>query len=184
MKLFSIFMFSGLLLLLAGCSSTKTKSDYDPKADFSQFKTYRWISGIKVNQNDQLSEHPRALKVIQASVDKDLESKGFRKAAEGSDPDFLVAVHAAVKEQLYVDQVAGASSYYSPWWGPGGGYATLSYSDEGTLVVDIIDFKAEKISWRGMGKKNIKNYRDSQAAERQEASDKIVSKIMTNFPPK
>lgn len=184
MRLFFFIIFNGLLFLLAGCSSTKVKSDYDPDADFSQFKTYQWISGIKVNQGDELSKHPSVLKIIQASVDKELESKGFQKAEEGTDPDFLVAVHAAVKEQLYVDQVAGASSLYYPWWGPGGGYVSMNYSDEGTLVVDIIDFKAKKISWRGMGKKSLKTYRDSQTAEKQEASDKIVSKIMMTFPPK
>lgn len=181
MKLFSIFLLG--LFLITGCSSTKIKSDFDPKADFSKYKTYQWISGIKINPNDELSRHPRILKTIQASVDKVLKEKGFPQVESGN-PDFLVAVHAVVQQETQVEQVAGASSIYSPWWAPYGGYVSMSYYDEGTLVVDVIDPADKKIIWRGMGKQAIKNYRDSQAAQRQKDYDDLVAKIMSTFPPR
>lgn len=181
MKLFSIFLLG--LFLITGCSSTKVQSDFDPKADFSQYKTYQWVSGIKIDRNDELSRHPRVLKALQTSVDKVLTEKGFQQIESG-DPDFLVAVHAVVKQQAQVEQVAGASSMYSPWWGAYGGYVSMSYYDEGTLVVDVVDFSEEKITWRGMGKKAIENYRDSQAEQRQQDFDVLVAKIMSTFPPR
>lgn len=181
MKLLSILLLG--LFLITGCSSTKIKSDFDPKADFSQYKTYQWISGIKIDRNDELSRHPRVLKAMQASVDKVLKEKGFQQIESG-DPDFLVAVHAGIKEQTQVEQVAGASSLYSPWWGAYGGYVSVSSYDEGTLVVDVVDFSQEKITWRGMGKKSIEYYRDSQAEQRQKDFDALVAKIMSTFPPR
>jgi hypothetical protein len=181
LKLFIGFLVG--LFLITGCSSSKVKSDFDPKADFSTYKTYQWVSGIKIDRNDELSRHPTVLKVVQASVDKVLKEKGFQQVESG-DPDFLVAVHAGVSQQTRVEQVAGASSMYSPWWGAYGGYVSMSNYDEGTLIVDVVDFSQEKITWRGMGKKAIENYRDSQAEQRQQDFDQLVAKIMTTFPPR
>ena len=90
MKLFIGFLVG--LFMITGCSSSKVKSDFDPKADFSTYKTYQWVSGIKIDRNDELSRHPTVLKVVQASVDKVLKEKGFQQVESG-DPDFLVAVY-------------------------------------------------------------------------------------------
>jgi hypothetical protein len=160
----------------------KVKSDYVKDTDFSQFKSYRWISGIEINRNDDLSKRPSILKRVQNSVNKTLDGKGFNMM-ESEDSDFIVTVHARLSSQTRVDWVAGPSAWYDPWGGPYSGSVRVGYIDEGTLIIDVIDPAEKKIVWRGSGKSVLKNYSDSKADKMQKELDEMVEKIMKTFPP-
>lgn len=173
-----ILFLMAALVLGSACSSGKVKSSYKKDTDFSKFKTYGWILGIKVNPDDELSKHPRVLKRVENSVNKTLQEKGF-KLGELENADFVVAVHGAAQTKTQVNQIAGPTT----WGVYDGGYISLGYVDEGTLVIDVIDPIAKEIVWRGAGSSILKNYRDSEAEEMQQDLDEMVAKIMKSFPP-
>jgi hypothetical protein len=51
----------------------------------------------------------------------------------------------------------------------------------GTLAVDIVDAKRQKVAWRGLGTKEVDT--DASPEERDKSIAKAVAKIMRHFPP-
>jgi len=177
----SIVLFS---FIIAGCSSVKVTSDFDPEYDFTKMKNYRWAYSDELNPNDELKKYPLVAQRVQIAVDNELKSKGYN-LVEGDDFDFVVIAHAGSKEKMQVNQTGGGyyRGWYDPWWGPygGGGTTMVSYYEEATLVLDFISWENKELAWRGMGTGTVKEQSSPEAA--QERIDGVVAKILTNFPP-
>ena len=182
------------LLMLAGCSSYSIVSDYDNTIPFGSYKTYRWSGegGSKIS-DDILAKNPLIYKHIKSSVDRELAAKGFVMKQSGP-ADFTVSVHAGIRERVAVGPptvgFAYRSGYYRGrhgggytafYYDPYGPYPRLTYYEEGTLIIDVIDTKADDIAWRGVARGILKDY-DSSAEMRREI-DEIVTKILIQFPP-
>jgi len=185
MKSTYVIISSFLLLAFVVCSSLTVTTDFDPSQDFSKYKTYRWATTKEVNPNDELAKNPLIRKRVVAAIDKALQSKGF--AITESEPDFVVMIIGGTKEKMQVTNTGGVYGYgryggwYDPWWGPYGGSTHVSYYEEGSLVIDIVDWNQKELSWRGIGTGVVKEY--SSQEEQQEALDKICAKILADFPP-
>ena len=167
------------MVLMTGCSSISVKTDYDREVDFSKFKTYRWASGTEINPNDELAKRPLVQKRFMNAVDQVMADKGFKKVESG-DTDFIILIHAGLKEKMQVTDW-GYRGWYDPWWGPYGGRVDVSYYEEGTLVVDIVDASDKELAWRGTGTGIVRDY-DSQE-DMEEAALVISQKILKGFPP-
>jgi hypothetical protein len=166
-----------LLVLLASCSSVSVKHDYDRETDFQQYKTYAWSE--QAMPGDALAQNPLVKKRVQVAVDETLRSKGY-SLTELEQADFVVVTHAGIKERMRV-QDWGRYGWYDPWWGPYGGRVDVSYYEEGTLVIDIVDAKEKELVWRGMGTGIVKQY--AKPEKMQKDIDQDVTKILAAFPP-
>jgi len=166
-----------MLVVLAACSSVSVKHDYDTETDFSKYRNYAWMD--REIPGDELAKNPLIKKRVQVAVDATLASKGYT-LTEFEKADFVVVIHAGIKERMRI-QDWGRYGWYDPWWGPYGGRVDVSYYEEGTLVVDIIDAKAKELVWRGMGTGIVKAY--SKPEKMQKAMDEDVTKILSAFPP-
>jgi hypothetical protein len=178
MKLKDLIITISLIALLASCSSLNISTDYDPTQDFSKYKTYRWARIKERDPNDILSKNLLLRKKVQAAVNKGLQEKGFTKLDRGK-PDFIVFIHAGVQQRMNVYRHGGY--YYGGWWGPYGGYTSVSHYKQGTLVVDIVDTEEKELSWRGIASDVVKSYSDPEAL--QEELDYIISAMLEDFPP-
>jgi hypothetical protein len=98
MKLISILILFGFII--AGCSSVKVTSDYDPEYDFTKMKNYRWAYSDELNPNDELKNYPLIAQRVQIAVDNVLQSKGYSLATD--DFDFVIIAHAGSKEKMRV----------------------------------------------------------------------------------
>lgn len=158
-----------LLIILAfafsSCNTTKVIVDYDPQADFSQYKTFSYVPWNK--QSDEiLSERDKNR--FRAATTFELEKLGFVKGEGKTD--------LAINLFLIIDQKTGTSTYndfyssgptvgyYLGPWGynnPGGvSVAGTMHSydyEEGTLIVDLLDVKKKQLAWQGIAKKTIKS---------------------------
>ena len=170
--------------LLAGCSSVSVTSDYDPSADFSGLKTYKWVK--LQGTGDALEKAPLVMKRAMVAVDKALVAKGYDKVDTG-DPDFYVAVHAGVKDKVNVTNYGynygGWYGGYGGRYGAGGSNVDVSYYTEGTIFVDIIEKKGDafELMWRGAGKGTVNP--PSDPVEAQAKADDIAASILEQFPP-
>jgi hypothetical protein len=176
-----------LLLTFVGCSSLKVATDFDPSQDFGSYKTYRWATTKEVNPNDALAQAPLIKKRVVAGIDKALQDKGFVLAGDDMEPDFVVMTHAGTKEKMQVYNTGGYGygrygGWYDPWWGPYGGSTQVSYYEEGSLVIDIVDWEQKELSWRGVGTGVVREG-PSDKEEAQEEINMIVAKILADFPP-
>ena len=167
-----------LFILITACSSLDITSDYDPSQNFSLYKTYRWAKTKERNKGDLLAKNVMLWKKVQSAVDKSLKEKGFEKLDSGN-PDFIVFIYAGVQQRVNVYHQGGY--YYGGWWGPYGGYATVSKYKQGTLVIDIVDRKEKQLSWRGMASDVVRNYSDPQ--DLQDEIDYVVAAMLDDFPP-
>ena len=185
-----LFLFCLSALIFVGCSSLEVTTDFDPEQDFSSFETYAWFDGI-MPEDDALSQNPLIKKRIMNSVDQELTAKGY-VLAESGDPDFVVIIHAGVKERAQATTTGyggygygayGYGRYGSGSWGAGGVMDThVSYYDEATLVVDIADFVNKELVWRGTGT-GVLSTKERTQEEAQQDADETILKIMQDFPP-
>ena len=176
-----------LVFFLAGCSALSVVSDYDREYDFRRFQTYRWPAENEgIRKGDVLVENSLVYKRVQSAINQQLRAKGFR-LTDSKDADFIVYAHAGIKKRksyhhsFEIGMPFGPYRWYRPWWGPYGGYTYVSYYDEGSLVIDIIDARTKDLVWRGVATRVVRQYRTAEAM--QSDINEAVTKILESFPP-
>lgn len=154
-RLYILFVVASLSL--SACSSGLTvRSDVDPGADFSQFKTYNFFEplGIESGYNSPIfGEHYRSI------ISRELGSRGYRKA---DTPDVLINV------TIRSDDKVRMRSYTTPYmtggyYGrPGGGQVgsavgvgvsvgpRVTETTEVSVFIDFVDFEKHQVIWQGV----------------------------------
>jgi Domain of unknown function (DUF4136) len=175
MKVLSSITICGMVLmaLLGSALAQHVETDFDHKANFSQYKTYSWQ---EIKPANSLWDAR-----IKDAVDAQLAAKGWTKVDTDGDVA-IVAIKTTQTQrtlQTFYDGFGGGWR----WRGFGGfGDATTTEQDykEGTLVVDLYDAKAKQLIWRGSAEDAL-----SDKAEKNEKNlEKGVAKMFKDFPPK
>jgi hypothetical protein len=174
-----------LLVLLYSCSPTvKVTTDYDHSANFSEYKTFA-VYDLKA-QEGQVNQ----LNVdrVTNAIRSEMIAKGFTESA--SNPDLKVNAVSILKNKQSVTadtNFYGYGGMYRPYgyWGGGammgGGSTTFNTYDyvDGSLVIDIVSAKTQKLVWQGIGNSQI----DSKPDNPEEFIAGAIKKIMEGFPP-
>jgi uncharacterized protein DUF4136 len=153
-----------MLIALSACSDLQVKTEQDWDTDFARYRTYAWGEGVPARD-------PSIESQIHAAVDFELPFKGLKPVATAASPDLYVATYASVEEERVVDQwgydvsTAGASSHFNA--------LTLPI---GTLVIDLVDARSDKLVWRGQASKAV----DRQISEA--TLRKVVRDIFRRYP--
>jgi hypothetical protein len=182
----AVFLATAFLLVASFASAQDVSYNFDQKADFTKFKTYRWVAAKDGEQLDELN----AKMVVQA-VETQLTAKGLKKVASG-EADLLVVYQVAVSKEKEVTTFStgygmgpgwGGRYYGGYYGGYGGGTTTASTSTIfiGSLALDMYDSAAKTLVWRGLASKQI----DTKASpeKRQKNLDKGMAKLLKNYPP-
>ena len=174
-----------LLVFLTSCSSVRVLSDYDQKTDFNSFTSYAFYkTGIDKAQISDLDK-----KRILRAIETEMGSRGFVKS---ENPDVLISIFT--KEQERVDVYNNNFGWGGAWgWGPGWGWGwgpglgwgwggnNVSVSTQGSLYIDLIDTKTNKLVWQGKGEGTLAN--TNNVAKKEERIKKFVSQILEQYPP-
>ncbi|GGA81551.1 hypothetical protein GCM10008015_22920 [Flavobacterium palustre] len=160
---------------MSSCSSVRVYSDFDSRADFSQYKTYAFhkkgIDRVQISELDK--------KRILHAIDNELSKKGMSKS---ENPDLLINFFTKEREQLDVNQFNMGWGYGWGWgWNPflWGGNTYVTSSTQGTLYIDLIDAKKKELIWQGEGIGTLTENR----REKENQINEFVSKILAQFPP-
>src|SRR5678809_173568 len=99
--------FSGLLLLVVilgvwGCVGPKVRTDFDPAADFTTFRTYAFTGLTDLNQGGVLN-NSLMRKRLEQMVGEQLSKKGLRQVGLDGHPDLLVHYWVTVKEKQRIE---------------------------------------------------------------------------------
>jgi hypothetical protein len=145
-------LFATLILLsgLALPAAAKTTIDFDPRVDFSRFKTFAYIGGVENLVAIQIN--PDLINIrFHHMVVRELEKKGLHEVNPGQNPDLLVRYWANPATQVDV-AVMGNWGPYGPYIGNDRAsvYNALTSSSHhlGMLILDMIDPKAKALVWR------------------------------------
>jgi hypothetical protein len=151
----------------------KVARQHDRSADFSKFRTFKWVKIDGAAQVNQLMDQN-----IRNAVNAQLEQKGFSPVAGDGPADLFVAYQATVDSQKELNWYSSGGHWR---WGGGMGSASTTTINVGTLAVDFYDAAEHKMIWRGTVTKTLnpsgnpdKNYQNLQ---------KAVAKLLKDFPP-
>jgi hypothetical protein len=182
------FVFSVVTLLLAASSVAQdVRYNFDKNADFSKFKTYKWVPIKDADKVNDLVD-----KQIKDAVDAELATKGLTKV-EGDDANLYIGYQPAIGQEKqfnsYSTGYGGAGYGYGPGWGGGwyGGMGTTTTTGststiyKGQLDLDMYDSAAHDIVWRGVVSKTIDP--NAKPEKQQKNLAKAVRKLLKNFPP-
>ncbi len=163
------WMFLALVgaLLSAGPAAADVAVSVDPQADFSSYRTYSWVEGDPAHI-------PEIRAYLVRRIDEQLKAAGLRKIE--ADGDLNVAIH-----------VATDSSYQqtSTYW------RSLTYdvafigsdvrgSTDLTLIVDLVDRKANRAIWQGRATDALFDYEHEKLRKK---VDRTTKKMFSDFPP-
>lgn len=157
-------------------------TDYDKATNFSEFKTFS-IYDLKA-QEGQVSQL-NADRITNA-IRSEMIAKGFVESTNR--PDLRVNAITLIKNKETVTASTNFYGYggmYRPYSYWGGGtmmgnttVSTYNYID-GSLMIDIVSAKTNKLIWQGTGNAQIDNKLDNP----NEFISSAVKKIMNGFPP-
>lgn len=182
-KHFSILaLATGIVFGFTGCSTT-SHVEVAQGVNFNSYKTFGWANdnGVKKSaraDNDIVDNN------IKNSISADLEKKGWRETDQQPDVllDYNVMVEKGVRretEPVYGYPYSGY--YYNHWrhrmgyyYDPGFFRSYHTYNvpfKEGTLTVNMIDSKTNKLIWQGWSKGDI----TSKTVSTKEAQEDVKS---------
>ena len=157
--------------------------NFDSSADFTKFKTYKWI---EIKGGGQVN--PLVEKQIKDTVDAELAKKGLQKI-DSNDADLFIGYQAGMqKEKEYTSYSTGwgygPGWYGGGWYGGGGGMVSGSTSTifMGQLALDMYAQAPHTLVFRTVASKEL----DTEAKPEKQAKNltKTVAKMLKNYPPK
>jgi hypothetical protein len=177
-------VFFSLVLFLVACTTVDQDVlyNFDKDADFSKFKSYKWVPIKDASRVDDFRD-----KQIKDTVDAELAKKGLTKTnADAADlyVGYQAGIGAETKFTSYKTDWG-----YAPGWSGGGWYRGMggmttgqtSTIYVGQLAVDLYDSAGHELVWRGVVSKTIDP--KAKPEKQQKNLAKAVKKLLKNYPP-
>ena len=170
-------------LALNGCASgPQVQVEMDRAADFSQYKTFAFVSPLGTDRNGYQTLVSGQLK---ASARRELEARGLRFDAAA--PQLLINFNASLSEKL---RTSPGPSYGIGYYGYRGGlYApwpyyrdlnSVSQYTEGTLNIDVVDAARKQMIWEGVVTGTVADHLSPEQAEA--AINRALAAAFVKFP--
>ena len=174
----------GLLLAAGAALGQDVRYNFDKNADFSKFKTYKWVTIKDAAKVNDLTD-----KQIIAAVDAELATKGLTKTSEDS-ANLYIGYQAGIGQEKQFTSFSsdwgyGGGWYRGGWYGGMGGMSTTTGQTStiyvGQLALDMYDSANHDLVWRGLASKTISPKAKPEKQEKNLA--KAVRKLLKNYPP-
>jgi hypothetical protein len=182
MKRCIVFQIAAGLMAILFCGVLSWAQDvtynFDQQANFSKYKTYKWVAAKGEEQLDELNA-----KMVTSAIDKQLALKGLTKT-DGENADLYVRYQFALSQEKQMNTFDTGYGMGPGWRGYGGtGMSTTTTSTIhiGSIAVDMYDSAKKQLIWRGVASKQI----DAKAKpdKREKNLDKGMAKMFKNYPP-
>lgn len=158
---------------VVACATMQVSSFVERGADVTKYRTYAWAPA-----EDQATGDPRLdnntffRDRLQAQVDRRLDDRGFEKTP-GVGPDLIVHYHASVTQEINaagLDRPNVTCEDCRPY-----------VYDAGTIVVDLVDARTNRLVWRGWAEGTLEGAIDNQAFMERRI-DEAVAQIIERLP--
>ena len=160
-----------LALTLNGCATMQVRSYVAPGATLREHRTYNWASAdVRPTGDPRLDSNRFFEERVRSAVEKQLDGRGFEKTAT---PDLWLHYHAAVRQDLHVsgcERLGDLREECRP-----------EVYDAGTLLIDLVDARTNRLLWRGWAEGSIDGVIDDQAWMEQRI-DETVARILRQLP--
>jgi hypothetical protein len=162
-------------LVVATCASMQVESYLSRDAEFGRYRSYAWAASDRLSTGDpRLDNNPFFLERLRSQVDHQLAAKGFTQR-ETPSPDLIVHYHASVRDQIDLN---GIDAEYERC--ETGDCHPFAYQ-AGTIVLDLVDSRTNRLVWRGWATDSLEGVIDNQDWLEQKV-DRAVLRIMERLP--
>jgi hypothetical protein len=182
MKTFSKLWFVALLLAASSSFAQDVRYNFDRSADFSKFKTYKWVSIKDATKVSDLVD-----KQIKSAIDAELATKGLIKV-DGDDANLYIGYQPGIGQEKQFNSYSTDWGYGPGWgrgWYGGMGSSTTTGSTStiytGQLDLDMYSSAGHDLVWRGVVSKTIDP--NAKPDKQQKNLAKAVKKLLKNYPP-
>ena len=164
-------------LAAGGCAAATVNSYGDRGIDLQRYRTFNWApTGVVSTGDPRLDNNEFFDRRVRMQVERELASRDFEKTTSQA-PDLLVHYHASVTQDIDVRTLDreyrdSAVARYEPY-----------VFDAGTLFVDLVDPRTNRLVWRGWAEANIDGLIDNQLMVEQRI-DEAVARILDRLPPR
>lgn len=183
-RILSLAVLAVAALLGACASGPDIRSDYDRSVDFSQYRTYNFFSPMGIENPNYSTIYGS---VFREAISREMEARGYVKS---DDPDLLLNVSARLQDKTKVTTYNDPypmgyygyrRGFYDPWYGYGYGTQThVSQYTEGTVNIDMVDARAKRMVWEGVGVGRLKEGRSNE--EVRQAISEGVATMFQGYP--
>jgi hypothetical protein len=164
--------------MLTACAATMTVSSHVERGlDFSRYRSFAWgpadtlpTGDPRLDRNTFFKDH------LQGAVEKQLAQRGV--AVTAGDADLLIHYHANVTRRIDPNQADRAYGYC---FGDDCPPTDIGY-DAGTIVLDMIDARTNRLVWRGWAQTDVADMlRDPDHMAR--TIDEAATRMLRRMPP-
>jgi hypothetical protein len=167
------YFLAASVFALAACSSVSVKTDFDQSVSFAQYHSYTLMPG-----NEPIGLSPSSEAALTASLRNQLAARGVEEVRDNA--DLHIVRHITTKDKIRINQSNTGGPYrygrYGAWVG-GPQYTDVSQYTEGTLILDFVDAKTNKLVFRGIASGTV-GEPQANAAKIKE----VVEKIVADYP--
>ena len=162
-------------LTAAGCSSLTIDSYAERDFNPQRYHTFNWGAPDVVSTGDpRLDNNQFFDERIRLQVERELASRGFEKTATQA-PDVLVHYHASVTQKI------DSRNLVAEYDACGAGNCAPYVYDAGTLFIDLVDRRTNRLVWRGWAAGSIEGVIDDQEWL-EKRIDQVVARILDRLP--
>ena len=167
-----------LAVVSGACAAAMTVSSYTDRAtDTAALRTFDWGPADALPTGDpRLDRDPFFKDQVQGAVEKQLAARGLTLVSSGR-PDLLIHYHANITKRIDVNRVDQTYGYCAAGECP----ETMNY-EAGTLVLDVIDARTNRLIWRAWAQRTVDDVLDNRDRMSRVIND-AVKKMLQQFPP-
>lgn len=163
-----------IAVLGTGCAPVHVQSFTERDAPFAAARSYRWADdGARATGDPRLDSNPFFERRIMAAADAALRGRGFERRA-ADDADLVLHYHASVSQALdtaRIDREFGVCAQCR----------VTSVYDAGTLMLDFVERRTNRLVWRGWAEGSIDGMVDDQAWLDAHI-DRAIARIVDSLP--
>ena len=162
----------------AGCATLSVSSHIEPGLDLAQYQTFDWGPADALPTGDpRLDADPAFNDWVQGAVERGLAQKGLTLVPEGTEPDLRIHYHANITQRVDVTAVDQDFGFCEG----AGCEPPVTVYEAGTLVIDIIDARTNRVIWRGWAQDSVEDELDDPDAMEATIED-AVTRMLARFP--
>jgi uncharacterized protein DUF4136 len=176
------------MALLTACESGPTiRSNVDPAANLSGYKTYMFPEHVGT---DRPGVSTPVSAYFKESIRREMDARGY-KYVEGGPADLLVNFNANSKENVDVRTTPGSTYGYGyGYYGYRGGlYGAAAFPPEvetvryrvGTANIDVVDLSRKQVVWEGIAEGRLT---DKIMKDPRTAISNVIAEMFLQYPGK
>jgi hypothetical protein len=152
-------------------------SHVDRGINFARYRTYDWGPADALPTGDpRLDKNPFFKDHVEGAVEKQLAARGLEMSTLGT-PDLLIHYHASINQRIDVNRV---DRRYGYCYGVDCPSDVIEY-EAGTLVLDIVDSRTNRVIWRGWAQDTVEGVLDNEDEMARQINE-AITRMLARLP--